>query len=59
MDWCAVEQKAMCAVLLASDQGPAGEGLCPLPPLSSCFFFELFLFLSCFQIFVVFRDGTQ
>lgn len=59
MDPCAVEQEAVCAVLLASNQGPAEEGLCPLPPFSFCLSFELFLFLSCFQtqtIFVVFRD---
>lgn len=55
MDWCAVEQEAVCAVLLASKQGLAGEGLYPLPSLYSCFPSELFL--SCFQIiFLVFRD---
>lgn len=60
-----MEQEAVCAVSLASDQGPAGEGLCPLPPLSSCF---LFIFLSCFYLkaafrfqitIVVFRDVAQ
>lgn len=49
MDQCAVEQEAVCAVLLVSSQGPAEEGLCSLPPFSSCFTFELLPFLSCFQ----------